>query len=74
MSSVLPSQLSSFISTPEANKFNNISIVTKDGDVQYMSMIIMAAHSNVLYKIFLNESDNLRPTSVFQLFLLILWF
>jgi hypothetical protein len=57
MSSVLPSQLSSFISTPEANKFNNISIVTKDGDVHSVSKIIMAAHSNVIYKIFTHESD-----------------
>jgi hypothetical protein len=79
MSSVLPSQLSSFISTPEANKFNNISIVTKDGDVHFVSKIIMAAHSNVLFKIFTNESDKsktnfcLPNVSWNSLFLILDW-
>ena len=57
MSSELPSQLSCFISTPDANKFNDISIVDKDGNVHFVSKIIMAAHSNVLYSIFTYESD-----------------
>ena len=57
MSSEMPSQLSSFISTPDANKFNDISIVDKDGNVHFVSKIIMAAHSNLLYRVFTHESD-----------------
>ena len=60
MSSELPSQLSCFISTPDANKFKNISFVDKDGNVHYVSKIIMAAHSNVLHSIFTYESDKFK--------------
>ena len=62
MSSELPGLLSSFISTPEANSFNSISIVSKEGLVHKVSKIIMAAHSSVLYSIFTHESDKSKTT------------
>ena len=58
----MPSLLSSFISTPEANIFNDIFIMSKDGRVHKVSKIIMAAHSSVLYSIFTHETDKSQTT------------
>eukprot|EP00092_Neocalanus_flemingeri_P015715 GFUD01017009.1.p1 GENE.GFUD01017009.1~~GFUD01017009.1.p1 ORF type:complete len:597 (+),score=175.10 GFUD01017009.1:93-1883(+) len=57
MSDKLPGLLSSLICTPEGIKFFDISLVTREGDVHMVSKIILAAHSNVLHKIFTHEVD-----------------
>ena len=49
-------------STPEANIFNDIFIMSKDGRVHKVSKIIMAAHSSVLYSIFTHETDKSQTT------------
>ena len=77
MSSILPGLLINFISTPEADSFNDISLVDKDGDKHSVSKIIMAAHSNVLFKIFTQEQSNtilhLPTVSGLSLVLILRW-
>ena len=65
MSSILPGLLVNFMSTPEADFFNDIFLVDKDGYEHSVSKIIMAAHSDVLFKIFTQENE--QSKTIFNL-------
>ena len=55
MSAVYPSNLNDFLSTPDMNDFYDASIETMDGQKHSVAKVIVAVHSNVLYKMFSYE-------------------
>ena len=57
ITSMLPSLLRNFISTPEANYFKDITLEDKDGGHQSVSNVIMAVHSSFLFNIFTYNED-----------------
>jgi len=57
MSAEFPSNLNNFLSTPEVNEFYDTTIESKDGQKHNVAKIIVAVHSNVLYKMFSKEKN-----------------
>ena len=60
MSSILPSNLASYLQNEEAHSFFDIKLVDEEGYFHPASKIIMAAHSKVLEKIFYYEVDKTK--------------
>ena len=62
MSSIHHRNLASYLQSEEARSFFDVKLVDKEGNLHPASKIILAAHSKVLEKIFLNEADKTKTT------------
>ena len=59
MAAEFPGNLNDFLCTPEVDEFYDTSIESKDGKKHFVAKVIVAVHSNVLYKIFSYEKDRI---------------